>query len=175
MKQKQQIMVLGGLLVLAATVFYIDARGPSLAGGRPITEQDPPIAVENPSLRRDKLKISQETEYKSNGRDLFSEVVAAPAQHVAPKIVVPRGPAGPVQPPPPPPPKLPVKFYGFGTVPNKRAFLTDGDEIYIVGEGDTLLGKYRILKISNATLDFEEISTGMRGTAPLEEQAAPPA
>jgi hypothetical protein len=53
--------------------------------------------------------------------------------------------------------------------------LTDGDEIYIVGEGDTLLGRFRILRISNVNLDFEEISSGMRGTASLEEQAAPPA
>ena len=75
---------------------------------------------------------------------------------------------GPVQPPPPPPPSLPanVKFFGYGTVPNgtaKRAFLSDGEQVIIVGEGETLLGKYRILKIGNANLDFEEIATGRRG------------
>jgi hypothetical protein len=73
---------------------------------------------------------------------------------------------------------LPVKFFGYGTIPNgttKRAFLTDGEEIYIVGEGDTLLGRFRILKIGNASLDFEELTTGRRNSATLEEQAAPPA
>jgi hypothetical protein len=71
-----------------------------------------------------------------------------------------------------------MKFFGYGTVPNgasKRAFLTDGEEVYIVGEGDTLLGRYRILRIGNGTLEFEEIDGGRRNSVPLDEQAAPPA
>ena len=71
-----------------------------------------------------------------------------------------------------------VKFFGYGTIPNgtaKRAFLSDGDNIYIVGEGDTLLGKYRVMKIGNANLDFEEIASGRHGTTRLSEEpvAAP--
>jgi hypothetical protein len=91
-----------------------------------------------------------------------------------------RQPLGPVQPPPPPPPALPanLKFFGYGTIPNgtaKRAFLSDGDQIFIVGEGDTLLGKFRVLKIGNANLDFEEIASGRRGTTSLTDEpiAAP--
>jgi len=67
-----------------------------------------------------------------------------------------------------------VKFFGYGTVPAgapRRAFLSDGEQIYIVTEGETLLGRFRILKIGNANLEFEEISTGQRGIAALEEQA----
>jgi GTPase len=65
-----------------------------------------------------------------------------------------------------------MKFYGYGTVPDgtaRRAFLTDGDEVYIVAEGDTLLGRFRILKIGNATIEFEEISSGRQGKSNLEE------
>jgi len=173
MKQKQQITVLVGLLAVAAAVFYFDQRGPGLPGGGPSSQAPSPLLIENPSLRRDKLRVSQETQYKSSGRDLFSEVVAVVrAKPAAPKADPPQGP---MPPPPPPPLTLPVKFYGYGAVPTKRAFLTDGDQIFIVGEGDTLLGRFRILRISNANLDFEEISSGIRGTAPLEQQAAPPA
>jgi hypothetical protein len=72
-----------------------------------------------------------------------------------------------------------MKFFGYGTIPNgtlRRAFLSDGDEVYIVGEGDTLLGRFRIVKISNANLEFEEIATGRHATVTMqEEQAAPPA
>src|SRR5260370_41498634 len=86
---------------------------------------------------------------------------------------------GPKTPPEPPPPTAPanMKFFGYGTVPNgtsKRAFLNDGEEVYIVGEGDTLLGRFRILKIGKATLEFEELGSGRRNTVPLDEQAAPP-
>jgi hypothetical protein len=56
----------------------------------------------------------------------------------------------------------------------RRAFITDGEDIYIVTEGDTLLGRYRILKVGNLDLEFQEISSGLPGKAPLEEQAAPP-
>jgi hypothetical protein len=95
--------------------------------------------------------------------------------------VVSREPVGPPVLPPPPPPALPpnMKFFGYGTIPNgtlRRAFLTDGEEVYIVGEGDTFLGRFRIVKISNANLEFEEIATGRHATVTMqEEQSAPPA
>lgn len=173
MTQKRQIVLLGGLLAVAAAVFYFDQKGPAFPGVRPSSQPPPQFTVENPSLRRDKLRASRETQYQSSGRDLFSEVVAAPPRKPAPRRDP--GPQLPPPTPPPPPLTLPVKFYGYGTIPTKRAFLTDGDQIFIVGEGDTLLGRFRILRISNANLDFEEISSGTRGTAPLEQQAAPPA
>jgi hypothetical protein len=64
------------------------------------------------------------------------------------------------------------KFYGYGTIPNgtaRRAFLSDGDEIVIVAEGDTFLGRYRVLKIGNATIEFEEASSGRTGIANMED------
>jgi len=59
----------------------------------------------------------------------------------------------------------------------RRAFLADGDDVYIVAEGDTLLGRYRIIKVNNSNLEFEEISSGRRNTVALsqEDQPAPPA
>jgi hypothetical protein len=87
------------------------------------------------------------------------------------------GQTGYVPPPPPPPPPDPtlppnVKFFGYGSIPNgtaRRAFLTDGDEVYIVSEGDILLGRFRIVKIGNATIEFEETSSGRQGRAALED------
>jgi hypothetical protein len=126
------------------------------------------------------MEAAQKTEYHSLGRNPFSEV--APAKEQAkPTKVVSREPVGPPVLPPPPPPALPpnMKFFGYGTIPNgtlRRAFLSDGEEVYIVGEGDTFLGRFRIVKISNANLEFEEIATGRHATVTLqEEQSAPPA
>ena len=56
----------------------------------------------------------------------------------------------------------------------RRAFFTDGEDVYIVSEGEVLLNRFRILKVNNTNLDYEEISSGLRGTANLEEQGAPP-
>ncbi len=88
-----------------------------------------------------------------------------------------------VAPPPPPPPEkkvspLPVKYFGYGTIPNgtaRVAFFSDSDnEVIVVKEGELLMNRFRILKIGNANLDYEEVSSGLRGTAILEEQAGPP-
>jgi hypothetical protein len=113
------------------------------------------------------LNAARRAEYKSNGRNIFAASLPTPRPSPIPKAV------GPSQPLPPPPPTLPAKYFGYGTVPAgapRRAFLSDGEQIFIVAEGETLLGRFRILKIGNANLEFEEISTGQRGTAALEEQ-----
>ena len=177
MKQRTKLILLVILMLGAAGVFYVDSTGIELPGRTQSLTSAPysPLPVENPALQRWKLDASRRTEYKSSGRDLFSEVLPPPPR---PK------PQRPVDPPPqvpvePPPPTLPanMKYFGYGVVPygtSRRAFLTDGEEVFVVAEGDTLLGRFRILKINNATLEFEEVSSGRRNSAPLDEQAAPP-
>src|ERR1700685_2256045 len=182
MSEKTKAIWLAGLIAVAAIVWYFSSRGPAAAANASLDPAAPykPLAVENLEMQRARLKASRKIEYKSAGRDLFSEIAPPPPETAKEKEK--RETAhtnmGPVMPPPPPPPALPanLKFFGYGTVPNgtaKRAFLSDGDQIYIVAEGETLLGKYRVVKIGNANLDFEEIGTGRRGSATLS--AGPPA
>jgi hypothetical protein len=181
MSEKTKGAWLAGLLVVAALVWYFESRQRSIAINT--SSAGPtvyiPLAVENPELQRAKLEASRKTEYKSSGRDLFSEVALPPPELA--RASTSQVPTGPVVAPPPPPPALPanVRFFGYGTIPNgtaRRAFLTDGEDIFIVGEGDTLLGKFRVVKIGNANLDFEEIATGRRGSTTLsEDQSATPA
>src|ERR1700688_3623185 len=181
MTQKNQMMLLGALVLIMAVVWYFNRTTSAVAPGNVASFQNYQLlAVENPQLHRDKMETAQKTEYHSLGRNPFSEVAPPPDQQKA-KPVVTHQPVGPILPPPPEPPKLPpnMKFFGYGTIPNgtlRRAFLSDGDEVYIVGEGDTLLGRFRIVKINNANLEFEEIATGLHNTVTLqEEQSAPPA
>jgi hypothetical protein len=176
MKQKTQVALLAILLVVAALVWYFRSANPAvIANTAALAQNYPPLAVDNPQLHWWKLEASRKAEYKSYGRNIFNAIAPLPPSQ-APKPEPKPGDANYVPPPPPPPPAppaLPVKFFGYGSVPaggTRRAFFTDGDEVYIVGEGETLLGRYRIMKIGNANLEFEEISTGRRGTAVLEEQ-----
>jgi hypothetical protein len=181
MNDKTKGKILVALVAFAPFVWYLERRSDSATVSTAQLDQLPykPLPVENPALQREKQQASRSTEYKGGGRDLFSET-APPPPVVAQKDVQ-RSPQGPVPVPPPPPPSLPgnVKFFGYGTVPNgtaKRAFLSDGDQIFIVAEGDTLMGKYRVVKIGNANLDFEEIASGRMGSAALsEESVAAPA
>jgi hypothetical protein len=176
MSERNKGIALAALVVVAVLVWYYERSGNSAASASAETGEMSykPLAVENPALQRDKQRASQKTEYKGNGRDLFSEVAPPPPEERK-VAVASHAPMGPTIPPPPPPPTLPgnMKFFGYGTIPNgtaKRAFLSDGDNIYIVGEGDTLLGKYRVTKIGNANLDFEEIASGRHGSTQLTEE-----
>jgi hypothetical protein len=177
MSEKSKGILLAALIVVAALVWYFERQGNSTAATSSLVGEQAykPLGVENPALQREKQEASRKTEYKSGGRDLFSELAPPPPQTVT--KVQPQVATGPVLPPPPPPPALPgnLRFFGFGTVPNgtaKRAFLSDGDQVYIVAEGDTLLGRFRVVKISNANLDFEEIASGRRGSTALTEEPA---
>jgi hypothetical protein len=183
MKQKNQVIVLVVLVVVAALIWSFEWRQqtPSMQTATFI-EDYKGLAVENPQIRWQELDRAQKTEYKSNGRNPFSIIAPPSPADVKRDNEAKLHPPAPVIPPPPPKPttaSLPpnLKYFGYGTVPNgtpRRAFFTDGEDQYIVSEGDTLLGRYRILKVGNTNVEFQEISSGLPGTAPLEEQAAPP-
>jgi hypothetical protein len=179
MKQKKQLAVLVVLLLIAGLIWFF-----YFGHDKPITTADAAsaaqnfqlLSVDNPQLHTDKEKRARATEYKSTGRNIFSAIPPPPPPHVP----------GPNDPKPPivPPVKiiptvtpLPVKFFGYGTVPNgtaRVAFFSDGEDVYVVKEGELLMNRFRILKIGSANLEYEEVSSGLRGTAILEEQGAPP-
>jgi len=178
MKQKREIAILAVLIAMAVIVWYFQRLQPA---GTAVTlapgEKYQLLAVDNPSLHWPELKAAQRTEYQSTGRNIFSMMAPPPPVVTPPPTPEVTGPKIDLPPPPPPPPTLPVKFFGFGTVPNdirRRAFLTDGEDVFIVGEGEVLLNRFRILKVGNASIEYEEISSGRRNTAPLEEQPASP-
>jgi hypothetical protein len=182
MSDKTKLAWLVGLIAVAAIIWYFNGKVRSTITSNSSLSMDErsfkPLGIENPELQRDVLKHSRETEYKTSGRDLFTGFAPPPPEPE--KTTQPNVPTGPIVAPPPPPPALPasMKFFGYGTVPNgsaRRAFLADGDDVYIVGEGDTLLGKFRIVKIGNANLDFEEVATGRRGSTNISEEPATPA
>lgn len=184
MKQKKQTIVLVVLVAVAVLIWSFEWRNqtPSVETASFIQDYKP-LGEENPGIHWGPMDRAQKTEYKSSGRNPFSIVAApSPADLKRENEAKLHPPPPPLPPPPPPPPTeahLPgnLKFFGFGTVGKgtpRLAFFTDGEDTFIVTEGDTLLGRYRILKVGNTNLQFQEISTGLPGTTVLDEQAAPP-
>jgi hypothetical protein len=185
MKQKKELFVLFVLLLTAGAIwfFYFERDKPVVtADASSVVKNFQLLSVENPSLHNDPVEKARKTEYKSTGRNIFSAIAATPPapQGSGPKPNDPKHPIPPAPLPPAPAPvvaPLPVKFFGYGTIPSsasRRAFFTDGEDVYIVAEGEVLLNRFRILKIGNVNLEYEEIASGLRGTAPLEDQGAPP-
>ncbi len=179
MKQKKELTVLVVLSLILGAVgyFYFDRDKPVVtADAASVAQNYQLLSVDNPQLHTDKEKRARETEYKIGGRNIFSRELPPPPKPKQP----PPDPKIPIVPPTPVTPTvspLPVKFFGYGTVPNgtkRLAFFSDGEDVYVVAEGELLLNRFRILKIGNANLEYEEVSSGLRGTANLEEQGAPP-
>ena len=177
-KRNAEIAVLAMLILAGVSLWYYYGRPPAQAARvSAVAANYRPINVENLRIHWERLEETQNTEYKPSPRDIFSRELPPPP----PKPVHVPAPGdsdyvAPPPPPPPPPPQLPLKYFGEGKAQSgsgRRAFLTDGDAVYVVGEGDTVLGRYRIVRINHLSLEFEEIGSGRHGTAKLEDEGPP--
>ena len=181
MKQQKKLVALVVLLLIAGNIWYwFIFRQKTLAptGAVAVTQNYRLLSVENPAPHTDRREAARKSEYKSNGRNPFSPIAPQPPQ-TPDQVAKKKEFSGPQVEPPPPALTIPANmhFFGYGTVPNgtaRRAFFTDGEDVYIVSEGEVLLNRFRILKVNNASLDFEEVSSGRHGTANLEEQGVTP-
>ena len=130
-----------------------------------------PWTCRSPAFTPNSSNAYRKLEYSGTHRNIF---VAAPpppensAVQLAPKPAQPF--VGPRLPPPPPPLQVPAEFFGYATrsVSGKRvAFFTSGDDVLVVPEGDTFLGRFRLIHIGNDSADVEEIATGRHASVQL--------
>lgn len=138
----------------------------------------------DPTLRLDLLDKLQKVQLSGAGRSLFdfsaTPAAAAPKQP-EPKIAVKpppkvQGPELPPPPPPPPvkppPPPIPLKFFGSSLPVQggaKRVFCMQNDEIFTPTEGDVIMKRYRIVRISTTGVVVEDIDFKNEQTLPIEE------
>ena len=131
-------------------------------------DAQPPLNLD-PSLRTSALKTVESQEYKGSGRNIFEY-----AQEKLPPIhhpVVTPPPPNPGPPPPPLPPPIPLKFYGFASKPGEptRIFLSEGEDIFIGGEGEVINRRYKILHIGKTSVEIEDTQFNNRQTIPLTQ------
>jgi hypothetical protein len=179
---KRESSLVGVLVVLAIVsglIYYFNTRDTSSAASVVSVDGNyVPMTVENPSLHLEQLEALQHVEYKGSHRNIFSET---PPPHIPTPEEVKRAQANapPVMPPqvaPPPPVQVNVKFYGYiddARTGARRAFFTDGENIYIAGVGDMLENRLRVTKIGNDTVELMEVSSSRRTTIPIEQDAHP--
>ncbi len=168
MSRRTQAIALAALLVVLAIVVYFNWRkAPESVVVSSADEKFQPLPLENPSLRLDMLERIRRLEYKGTHRNIFSATLPPPpAPKVDPKKT---GPAGP---PPVEPLAVPAKFFGYASDPqggHRRAFFSNGEDVFIVAEGEMLLNRFRLVRIGNTTAEVEEIASGRRATLALEE------
>ena len=141
----------------------------------PAPTANTPLVSLDPRLRLDLLKVSEDTEYKGAGRNIFR----AEAEPVIPAPVAPaikkqeeeakKAPEAPPGLPPPPP--INLKFFGFVSGPGepKKIFLAQGDDVFIAREGEIVGRRYKVVHITNNSVDIEDVLSNNRQTIPLTQ------
>jgi hypothetical protein len=179
------------IAVLAFTIVLGYRMSQPVAAGQ-VQEQAPKAPVNPPaagdaSIRMDLLKP------EAAGEDIGKKDVFRYGQGPPPSSAISRsgppqmasqpgsGPGGPPSiqtrppgpPPPAPPPPITLKYQGFAAE-NKAgggftAFLVDDSRHYNVNVGEVLMGRYRILAISDKGVDVEDLQYNRRQTLPLQK------
>ena len=138
------------------------------------------LAALDPTLREDLLERSREIEYKGSSRNIFETYTpppppappAPPAPPPAPPVADPAAPR-PGPPTTPPPPDISLKFYGVASPPGageKKAFLSDGEEIIIAKEGEVVANFYKVIRIGVNSIELEDSRSQKKQSLPLVEE-----
>jgi hypothetical protein len=169
--RQKRIALLAGLALLFFYIVYRSNRPPEIAAVvSSADEKFRPIAVENPALKLDLLERLKKLQYEGSHRNIFSSVAPPPVSPAPPTAVAP--PPAPVVPSGPAPLVVPATFYGFVTdaqTGTRRAFFLEGENVYVIAIGETLLGRFRLVQIGNSSVELEEVGTGRRATLTMEE------
>jgi hypothetical protein len=176
-KQRMEISVLVGLLVVGALVYFVNRS--QIGGGMPQVSADAkfaPLSVQEPQLRLDLLAKLQKEESLTAHRNIFNATPPppelTPEQKREQERRYPTAPA----PTPPPPVQVPGEFFGYAVRPapsgRRFAFFKNGDDVLVVAEGDSFLSNYRLIHIGNDSADVEEISSGRHARVAMVQPPA---
>ena len=127
----------------------------------------------DPTLELGKLAETERTKYNGSGRNIFVAQVDIP-KVVAPPNIDNNTPVGPpTPPPPPPPPPINLKFFGFANKPGepRKAFLSQGEDVFIAVEGDIVDRRYKVIHIGPTSVEVEDVLYNNRQSIPLTQNA----
>jgi hypothetical protein len=148
------------------------SRNPRRTGGK----KEVPLRDVDPTIHLERL-----TQFDSgtplNARNMFS--LDAPPAPQAPIVGPPRHPStsepgpnsaagtgtGSSRTPQPPPININLKFIGFALNPDQKTrqgFFAEGEEIYLAFEGQLVANRYRVVHISDASAEIEEVTSKTR-------------
>ena len=129
----------------------------------------------DPTIRLDLLEASEGIKYEGKGRNIFKAEPDAPPKpivltHEQQCRITPTAPQC-LPPGPPPPPPINLKFFGFANRPGerKRVFLSQGEDVFIAGEGETVNRRYKVLRIGVNSVDIQDVLNNNTQTIPLTQ------
>lgn len=162
-----------------------NAQASNNAGQGPVPGVDATLIAKtktslDPTLDETAMLRTERLVYSGAGRNIFSLVYTPPAATI-PKVTPPVRPTPPPVPGPPrqsgppPLPPIPLKFFGTigagrGSSAPLRAFLLNGDDVYLASQGDIVAHKFKIDAINPANIQVEDLTNHNKQTLPLQIQ-----
>jgi hypothetical protein len=115
----------------------------------------------DPTLRLDLLAAAEQTRYEGNGRNIFvsqpDPVIPTPlaSGNTDPAKIADTYHLPAVAPPTP----IPLKFFGFANQPGeaKRIFLSEGEDVFVAGEGDIVDRRYKVIRIAPNSVEMQDV------------------
>jgi len=139
------------------------------ASGKLVPVAEPRL---DPTLDLTLLAQSEDIKYAGNGRNIFVAGSLPVIEKLKGRGVTDRPQATVIQAPVvPPPPPIPLKFFGFANKPGeaKRIFLVNGEDVFIAGENDIVDRRYRVIHITNTSVEMEDVLNNNRQSIPLTQ------
>ncbi len=130
----------------------------------------------DPRLHMDLLASAEQLRYEGKGKNIFrsdSEPMKIEPVKISPLLKKQQALAAMHQGPPAPPPPPPINLKFFGLVNNKgekpKAFLSQGDDVWIAHEGDVVNRHYKVVRISNHDVEIEDLLNSHHESIPLSQ------
>ncbi len=134
----------------------------------------PPTPSLDPRLKLEQLELAENTEYAGTGRNIFQDqaetAIPTPVQGPFKQKPQPTPPPGP--PPIPPPPPINLRYFGFANnsgSPVRKAFLSNGDDVFVAAEGDIVNRRYKILRINPTSIEIQDVLSNNTQSIPLSQ------
>jgi hypothetical protein len=133
-------------------------------GAGQAAKKERPAQDLDPTLHLQQLTSAEQVKYEGSGRNIFISQPDA-------VIPIPQGPGVTDKGKPgdknaviqiaaqPAPPPIPLKFFGFASRPGepKKVFLSKDNDVFIAGEGEIVDRRYKVMRISAASVDIQDL------------------
>jgi hypothetical protein len=179
-KTEVRVAIVLVIVAILTVGWALMPRGTPASGPEPVAaspDKAPPAKGQaaqaseslDPRLHLDLLANSEDVKYEGKGTNIF--------RAGAETIEIPKPIKNPLLPDraklnlPPPPPPITLKFFGISNSRGEKpkAFLSQGDDVWIAHEGDVVDRHYRIVRISPTSVEIEDLLNNNRQSIQLTQ------
>ena len=129
----------------------------------------------DPTLNLAELAATEQLKYEGSGRNIFVSQAEPPPKPIGTGVTDHpdlKAQSAYVTPTPPLPTPIPLKFFGFASRPGepKRIFLSQGEDVFIAGEGEIVNRRYKVVHITNSSVEIQDmVNSGPPQSIPLTQ------